>query len=117
MEARYVKVASRFFLAVGEGNAGGDGCGDNRHFLDACFLCKRDITSDRHIFMYKGDAFCSDDCRQEQRGMDAALKTARRRHRLLRRTTSLPASTSSSSASACTAATGSRNIAVGEGFF
>ena len=53
MEARYLKVASRFFLAVGEGNAGGDGCGDNRHFLDACFLCKRDIASDRHIFMYK----------------------------------------------------------------
>jgi hypothetical protein len=67
---------------------------------------------------YRGDAaFCSDDCRQEQRGMDAALKAARRRHRLLRRTASLPAS----SASACTAnkaaATGSRNIAVGEGFF
>lgn len=52
-EARYVKVASRFFLAGGKGNAGGDGCGDRRHFLDACFLCKRDITSDRHIFMYK----------------------------------------------------------------
>jgi hypothetical protein len=47
MEARYVKVSSRFFLAAG------DGCGDHRHFLDACFLCKRDITSDRHIFMYK----------------------------------------------------------------
>ena len=48
-EVRYVKVASRFFLAVGKANAGGD----HRHFLDACFLCKRDITSDRHIFMYK----------------------------------------------------------------
>jgi len=51
-----VKVASRFFLAVGKGNAAaGDGFGDpdRRHFLDACFLCKRDIASDRHIFMYK----------------------------------------------------------------
>jgi len=55
MEARYVKVASRFFLAGKVGNAG-DGCGGGghgRHFLDACFLCKREITSDRHIFMYK----------------------------------------------------------------
>ena len=68
----------------------------------------------------RGDAaFCSDDCRQEQRGMDAALKAARRRHRQLRRTASLPAS--SSSAAACTAnkaaTTGNWNIAVGEGFF
>jgi hypothetical protein len=53
MEARYVKVASRFFLAGKAGNAG-DGCGGHgHHFLDACFLCKREITSDRHIFMYK----------------------------------------------------------------
>ena len=55
MEARYVKAASRFFLAGKVGNAG-DGCGGGghgRHFLDACFLCKREITSDRHIFMYK----------------------------------------------------------------
>jgi hypothetical protein len=52
MDARYVKVASRFFLA-GNGNAG-DGCGGgHHHFLDACFLCKRDITPGRHIFMYK----------------------------------------------------------------
>ncbi|TVU13106.1 hypothetical protein EJB05_46784 [Eragrostis curvula] len=85
MEARYVKAASRFFLA---GN-----CDRRRHFLDACFLCKRDITCDRHIFMYKGDAaFCSDDCRQDQMDMDAALKAAVRRHRMLRRTSSAPAS-------------------------
>ncbi|CAN6215344.1 unnamed protein product [Urochloa humidicola] len=92
MEARYVKVASRFFLA-GSGNAAGEG---NRHFLDACFLCKREIASDRHIFMYRGDAaFCSDDCRQDQRAMDAALKAARRRQRYLRRTASLAAPASS----------------------
>ncbi|TVU12938.1 hypothetical protein EJB05_46765, partial [Eragrostis curvula] len=83
MEARYVKAASRFFLA---GN-----CDRRGHFLDACFLCKRDITCDRHIFMYKGDAaFCSDDCRQDQMDMDAALKAAARRHRMLRRTSSNP---------------------------
>ncbi|CAN6202764.1 unnamed protein product [Urochloa humidicola] len=92
VEASYVKVASRFFLAGGNGNAGGEGCDRRRHFLEACFLCKREITSDRHIFMYRGDAaFCSDECRQDQRSMDAALKAARRRQRYLRRTASLPA--------------------------
>ncbi|GJN29861.1 hypothetical protein PR202_gb18122 [Eleusine coracana subsp. coracana] len=80
MEARYVKAASRFFVA---------GRCDRRHFLDACFLCKRDITTDRHIFMYKGDAaFCSDECRQVQMDMDAALNALVRRHRMLRRTSS-----------------------------
>ncbi|KAF8662243.1 hypothetical protein HU200_056445 [Digitaria exilis] len=93
MEARYVKVASRFFLDVGKGT-NRDG-GGHHHFLDACFLCKRDITTDRHIFMYRGDAaFCSDDCRQDQRAMDAALKAARRRHRCLLRSASLPAAAS-----------------------
>ncbi|KAJ1257706.1 hypothetical protein BS78_10G016800 [Paspalum vaginatum] len=108
-EPRYVKVASRFFLVVGDDDGCGDGsssgCGsapaDRRHhFLDACFLCKRGITSGRHIFMYKGDAaFCSDDCRQDQRDMDAALKALRRSHRMLMRSTSLPADPSSVSAS------------------
>ncbi|XP_062230203.1 FCS-Like Zinc finger 3-like [Phragmites australis] len=96
MEARYVKVASRFFL-VGKGNAGDGRDGDRHHFLHACFLCKRNITSNRHIFMYKGDAaFCSDDCRQDQMDMDAALKAAARRHRLLLRSTSSPASSTAS---------------------
>ncbi|KAL6606538.1 hypothetical protein ACP70R_042191 [Stipagrostis hirtigluma subsp. patula] len=94
METRYVRVASsgRFFLA-----AAGDDDGDRRcrHFLDACFLCKRDITSDRQVFMYRGDAaFCSDGCRQEQMPMDAALKAAARRQRLLlRRASSSAAAT------------------------
>jgi hypothetical protein len=47
MQASYEKVASRFFLA------GGSDQRRRRHFLDACFLCKRGITFDRHIFMYK----------------------------------------------------------------
>lgn len=82
MEPRYEKVASRFFLVVGDDAGDAAGGGGRHHFLDACFLCKRGITSDRHIFMYKGDAaFCSDDCRQDQRDMDAALKALRRRHR------------------------------------
>ncbi|RLM54913.1 hypothetical protein C2845_PM10G00280 [Panicum miliaceum] len=92
MEARYVKVASRFFLAGNAGNAGDGSGGHGHHFLDACFLCKREITSDRHIFMCKGDAaFCGDECRQDQRAMDAVLKAARRRHRSLLRSASLPA--------------------------
>jgi len=83
MQASYEKVASRFFLA------GGSDQRRRRHFLDACFLCKRDITFDRHIFMYKGDAaFCSDGCRQDQMDMDAALKAAARRQRVLRRMSS-----------------------------
>ncbi|KAL6861436.1 hypothetical protein ACP4OV_017136 [Aristida adscensionis] len=92
-EARYVKVASgRFFLGGG---------GGRRHFLDACFLCQRDITSDRHIFMYRGDAaFCSDECRKEQMEMDSALKAVARRHRMLRRTASSPASAPAAAAAA-----------------
>lgn len=87
MESRYVKVASRFFLVENPCNAGDDdaGCLDY-HFLGACFLCKRDITFNRHIFMYRGDAaFCSDDCRQDQMVMDAALAAVARRHRTLRK--------------------------------
>jgi hypothetical protein len=60
MESRYVKVDSRFFLVDDNSSsssscaaaAGGGGDGDY-HYLDACFLCKRDITFNRHIFMYK----------------------------------------------------------------
>jgi hypothetical protein len=37
----------------------------------------------------RGDAaFCSDGCRQDQMDMDAALKAAARRQRVLRRTSS-----------------------------
>ncbi|KAL5212793.1 hypothetical protein ABZP36_023640 [Zizania latifolia] len=87
MESRFVKVASRFFL-VEEDNGGGDDDGDY-HYLDSCFLCKRDITFNRHIFMYRGDAaFCSDDCRQDQMDMDAALAAVARRHRTLKRMSS-----------------------------
>ncbi|CAL5044961.1 unnamed protein product [Urochloa decumbens] len=98
--ARYVKVASsgRFFLAGEQGSADA-GEGGDRHFLDACFLCKREITPDRHVFMYRGDAaFCSEECRQDQRSMDAALKAARRRQ--LRRAASLPAPASAPAAAA-----------------
>ena len=55
MEARYVKAASRFFLAGKVGNAG-DGCGGGghgRHFLDACFRCRRHLGGNKDIFMYR----------------------------------------------------------------
>uniref|UniRef100_A0A0D9WL81 FLZ-type domain-containing protein n=1 Tax=Leersia perrieri TaxID=77586 RepID=A0A0D9WL81_9ORYZ len=96
MESRFVKVDSRFFLA--EKNASDDGCDGDYHYLDACFLCKRDITFNRHIFMYKGDAaFCSDDCRQDQMDMDSSLAAVARRHRTLQR------NKSSSSSAQCAA--------------
>uniref|UniRef100_A0A0E0DW07 FLZ-type domain-containing protein n=1 Tax=Oryza meridionalis TaxID=40149 RepID=A0A0E0DW07_9ORYZ len=103
MESRYVKVDSRFFLvddnssAAASFCAGGGGDGDY-HYLDACFLCKRDITFNRHIFMYKGNAaFCSDDCRQDQMDMDSALAAVKRRHRTLQRSRDRSSSSSSSS--------------------
>ncbi|MQM02319.1 hypothetical protein Taro_035086 [Colocasia esculenta] len=44
-----------------------------RHFLDACFLCKKPLGRNRDIYMYRGDTpFCSEECRQEQIEMDEA---------------------------------------------
>ncbi|XBI02000.1 FCS-Like Zinc finger 5-like [Triticum dicoccoides] len=74
-EERYVMVASRFFRVK-------PGAAARHHFLDSCFLCKRSISRDRDIFMYKGDAaFCGEECRQDQMAMDEALHAAARRHR------------------------------------
>ncbi|CAI9771602.1 unnamed protein product [Fraxinus pennsylvanica] len=43
------------------------------HFLDACFLCKQPLSSNKDIFMYRGNIpFCSVECRQEQIDMDEA---------------------------------------------
>ncbi|KAG1362094.1 putative FCS-Like Zinc finger 3 [Cocos nucifera] len=45
------------------------------HFLDSCFLCKKPLTGNRDIFMYRGDTpFCSEECRQEQIEMDEAME-------------------------------------------
>ncbi|XP_020574682.1 uncharacterized protein LOC110020793 [Phalaenopsis equestris] len=44
-----------------------------RHFLDSCFLCKRPLSRNLDIFMYRGDTpFCSEVCREEQIEMDEA---------------------------------------------
>uniref|UniRef100_A0ACD6AGN3 Uncharacterized protein n=1 Tax=Avena sativa TaxID=4498 RepID=A0ACD6AGN3_AVESA len=86
-EEQYVQVGWRFFRvkpAAGGGGAVTTPRASHHHFLDACFLCKRTISSDSDIFMYKGDAaFCGEECRQEQMSMDEALQAVSRRHRLL----------------------------------
>uniref|UniRef100_J3M0S8 FLZ-type domain-containing protein n=1 Tax=Oryza brachyantha TaxID=4533 RepID=J3M0S8_ORYBR len=54
---------------------GGDGAGGlllpYGHFLEACFLCRKPLASNRDIYMYRGDIpFCSEECRREQIEMD-----------------------------------------------
>lgn len=46
---------------------------ESHHFLDFCFLCKKYLSSNRDIYMYRGDTpFCSVECRQEQIEIDEA---------------------------------------------
>ncbi|KAL5216235.1 hypothetical protein ABZP36_007636 [Zizania latifolia] len=45
------------------------------HFLDACFLCRKPLASNRDIYMYRGDIpFCSEECRLEQIEMDDEIE-------------------------------------------
>nr|AGT16221.1 hypothetical protein SHCRBa_267_M24_R_460 [Saccharum hybrid cultivar R570] len=45
------------------------------HFLEACFLCRKPLASNRDIFMYRGDIpFCTEECRREQIEMDEELE-------------------------------------------
>ncbi|VVB06347.1 unnamed protein product [Arabis nemorensis] len=40
---------------------------DEPHFLESCSLCRKTLSLNSDIFMYRGDmAFCSQECRQEQ---------------------------------------------------
>ncbi|WOL19130.1 hypothetical protein Cni_G27927 [Canna indica] len=67
----YSMSSSRFF-------SGGVDEARRRHFLDACFLCKKPIAKNVDIFMYRGDTpFCSKECRWEQMDMDEALERDR----------------------------------------
>ncbi|KAJ3680633.1 hypothetical protein LUZ60_016911 [Juncus effusus] len=44
-----------------------------QYFLDSCFLCKKLLSRNKDIFMYRGDTpFCSEDCRNEQIEIDEA---------------------------------------------
>ena len=54
---------------------------ETHYFLDSCSLCKKPLSKNRDIFMYRGDTpFCSEECRQEQMEIDQE-KEFRRRHR------------------------------------
>lgn len=45
-------------------------------FLSACYLCKRQLSHGKDIYMYRGDkAFCSVECRCEQILMDEQMET------------------------------------------
>ncbi|KAJ8633794.1 hypothetical protein MRB53_027130 [Persea americana] len=49
-----------------------------RHFLDACYLCRKPLGPNTDIFMYRGDTpFCSEGCRQEQMDIDEAMEKNR----------------------------------------
>ncbi|XP_052154354.1 FCS-Like Zinc finger 2-like [Oryza glaberrima] len=60
------------------GGGGGDGAGGllpYGHFLEACFLCRKPLASNRDIYMYRGDIpFCSEECRREQIEMDDEIE-------------------------------------------
>ncbi|KAJ8506313.1 hypothetical protein OPV22_007199 [Ensete ventricosum] len=44
-----------------------------RHFLHSCSLCRKPLSRDRDIFMYRGDTpFCSEECRQGRIEIDEA---------------------------------------------
>ncbi|CAN6240646.1 unnamed protein product [Urochloa humidicola] len=45
----------------------------HHHYLDICFRCRKLLSNNRDIFMYRGDMpFCSEECRQEQIEIDEA---------------------------------------------
>ncbi|RCV35127.1 hypothetical protein SEVIR_7G226500v4 [Setaria viridis] len=45
----------------------------HHHYLDICFRCRKLLSGNRDIFMYRGDMpFCSEECRQEQIDIDEA---------------------------------------------
>lgn len=59
----------------GAGSGPGPGGMPYGHFLDACFLCRKPIASNRDIFMYRGDIpFCSEECRREQMEADEEME-------------------------------------------
>ncbi|CAN6269052.1 unnamed protein product, partial [Urochloa humidicola] len=61
----------------GGGRVAGAGAGGlpQGHFLEACFLCRKPLASNRDIFMYRGDIpFCTEECRMEQIEMDEEME-------------------------------------------
>lgn len=65
------------FASGGGGGCAGAGPGGlpQGHFLEACFLCRKPLASNRDIFMYRGDIpFCTEECRREQMEMDEEME-------------------------------------------
>ncbi|THG03724.1 FCS-Like Zinc finger 3-like [Camellia sinensis] len=70
--------------------AGWEENNNESHFLEACFLCRKQLGHNSDIFMYRGNTpFCSQECRQEQIEKDEAKEK--------KRTWKLSSSSSSSS--------------------
>lgn len=68
-------VEDDFVCTAGARGVAGAGGLPYGHFLDACFLCRKPIASNRDIYMYRGDIpFCSEDCRREQMEMDEEME-------------------------------------------
>uniref|UniRef100_A0A453CXZ0 FLZ-type domain-containing protein n=1 Tax=Aegilops tauschii subsp. strangulata TaxID=200361 RepID=A0A453CXZ0_AEGTS len=66
-------VEDDLVCAVGAGAGFGAGGLPYGYFLDACFLCRKPIASNRDIFI--GDiAFCSEECRTEQMEADEEME-------------------------------------------
>ncbi|KAJ4759148.1 hypothetical protein LUZ62_069523 [Rhynchospora pubera] len=73
MANRY--MSSMFYCDAVEYNC------ETHYYLDSCSLCKKPLSKNRDIFMYRGDTpFCSEECRQEQMEIDQE-KEFRRKHK------------------------------------
>ncbi|CAL9245671.1 unnamed protein product [Arabidopsis halleri] len=71
---------------------------DEPHFLESCSRCRKTLSLNSDIFMYRGDmAFCSQECRQEQIESDET-KSKRWRKTSSSRSSSLRSSDSKDSA-------------------
>ncbi|KAI8025918.1 FCS-Like Zinc finger 2 [Camellia lanceoleosa] len=58
--------------------AGWEEYNNESHFLEACFLCRKQLGHNSDIFMYRGNTpFCSQECRQEQIEKDEAKEKKR----------------------------------------
>ncbi|CAN6236051.1 unnamed protein product [Urochloa humidicola] len=70
VEDELVSASGGGFAAAGAGGGLPQG-----HFLEACFLCRKPLASNRDIFMYRGDIpFCTEECRREQIEMDEEME-------------------------------------------
>jgi hypothetical protein len=53
------------------------------HFLESCFLCRKQLGQNNDIFMYRGNTpFCSQECRQEQMELDEGVEAKEKRWKI-----------------------------------